>query len=126
MNALPKCIFEKLVETFHNSKHNKATLGGYSGTNLENLGTVHTDCKPVHSDKDTDSVLFFITRHGKMSILGLKYSLVFILLKPQQGVYTAIRINRSVNTDKITSDMVHAVQHATITSSNRNGQSIYP
>ena len=109
VNVLPKHIFEKFGGHISQFKNSKATLEGHSGTNLGNLVTACRDCRPVHSDKDTDSVLFFITRHGKMTILGLKYSLVFKLLNLQQGVYTATRPSRSVNADEITSDMVHAV-----------------
>ena len=104
-----KNIFEKPGGNISQLKWRKATLEGYSVTNLGNLGTVHIDCKLVHSDKDTDSVLFFITKCGKMPILGLKYYLVFKLLKLQQGMYTATTLNTSVNTDKSTYETVHAV-----------------
>ena len=104
LNVLPKHIFEKLGENISQLKHSKVTLD----TLLQIWGISEQYviyCKPVHSDKDTNSVLFFIIRHGKMPIWGLRYSLVFKLLKLQQGVYTAPRLNRSVNADEITCDM---------------------
>ena len=72
VKILPKCIFVKLGGNISQLNHSKATLEGYSGTNLGSLGIVCIDCRPVYSDMDTDSVLFIITRHGKMPILGLK------------------------------------------------------
>ena len=55
-----------------------------------------------------------------MPVLGLKYSLVFKLLKLQQGVYAATSLNRTVNTDVIACDMVHAVSRVPISTYNYN------